>query len=84
MQTVGNTQYTLIPPTILQQLCETNNKGEPLKCPYDVVNNSPMITHSFDYSEIIEFYNWRWYKWEWDCALIKDTQQTLIYFLNYV
>ena len=59
MQTVTNTKYTLIPPAILQQLQDANSKGEPLKCTYNVVNNSPMINHPFDYSEIIEFYNWR-------------------------
>ena len=55
----GNTNYTLIPPAILQQLQDANNKGVRLKCTGNVDNEAPMIKHSFDYNEILKFYNWR-------------------------
>ncbi len=59
MPTVGDTNYSLIPPAIIQQLQDANSKGEPLKCTANVDTNSPMINHSFDYSEILEYYAWR-------------------------
>ena len=59
MTSIGNTQYSLIPPAILQQLQDANIKGEPLKCTGNVDNEAPMIKHSFDYNEILKFYNWR-------------------------
>ena len=55
----GNTNYTFIPAAILQQLQDANNKGVRLKCTGNVDNEAPMIKHSFDYNEILKFYNWR-------------------------
>ena len=46
MPTVGNTNYSLIPPAILQQLQDANSKGEPLNCPSYV---RPKHTKSLNY-----------------------------------
>ena len=54
----GNTNYSLFPPTILQRLQDTNNKGEPTKCPGNE-QRGPMIHHTFDYSELLKYYAWR-------------------------
>ena len=58
MMSIGNTNYTLIPAAIIEQLQETNRKGEPVNCSSNV-QRGPMIHHTFDYSEILEFYAWR-------------------------
>ena len=54
----GNTKYTLIPPAIIEQLRDANRKGEPLKCTSNVQRGT-MIHHTFDYSELLEYYAWR-------------------------
>ena len=59
MVSIGNTQYSLIPPAILHELLDANKKGDPLKCTRNVDNNPPMIDHSFDYSELLQYYAWR-------------------------
>ena len=60
MQTVTNTNYTLIPRHIIQQLSGgVNNNGEPVKCTGITNNNRPMINHTFDYSELLEYYAYR-------------------------
>ena len=58
MTSIGNTQYSLIPPAILQQLQDANSKGEPQKCTSNE-QRGPMIHHSFDYSELLKYYAWR-------------------------
>ena len=58
MTPIGNTNYSLIPPAILQQLIDSNKKGEPLKCTSNVQRGT-MIHHTFDYSELLEYYAWR-------------------------
>ena len=42
----------------LDSIAPVNNKGEPTNCRSNV-QPGPMIHHSFDYSEILEFYAWR-------------------------
>ena len=60
MQTVTNTNYTLIPRHIIQQLSGgVSNNGEPVKCTGITNNNRPMINHNFDYSELLEYYAYR-------------------------